>query len=132
MAEELLSGRKKVEFRRKKPALKDGDVIYLYATAPVKAIIGTVICRGIDEGTPRALWRRYRKVAGVEWHSLLEYFDGRATGYAIAVSTQTRWAEALSIDEIRLELPGFTPPQSYFLVDKADPLFDLISSSAKN
>ncbi|MDE0040937.1 MAG: ASCH domain-containing protein, partial [Candidatus Poribacteria bacterium] len=56
-AEAILAGKKTVEIRRRIPALQVGTRLWIYATRPLGAIIGTAIVAKIIEGTPTELWK---------------------------------------------------------------------------
>ena len=117
-AHALVTGEKRFEFRRVHPRFRTGDTIYVYATAPVQAIVGSFTCDGVIEGTLRELWEDYAGASEPTRSFFRNYFDGRSKGYAIQVSHPRTWASPLTLDILRELIPGFHPPQSYrFLAD---------------
>lgn len=56
--------------------------------------------------------------------SLIKYYSGRETGYAIPVLDVYRLEKAISLAEIRNKQPGFQPPQSYSYLKYGSYLFD--------
>jgi predicted transcriptional regulator len=52
----ILRGTKKWELRTKRPAIASGDVVVVYASAPLKAVVGHFTVGEIFSGTPRAIW----------------------------------------------------------------------------
>ncbi len=60
-AEAIIDGRKRYEFRKIKFANKDINRVYIYATSPVKKIIGVFKLSSIIEDSPHALWDRLRE-----------------------------------------------------------------------
>src|SRR5262245_56759865 len=52
----ILRGAKKWELRTKRPAIDRGDVVVMYANAPLKAVVGQFIVGELVSGTPRAIW----------------------------------------------------------------------------
>jgi predicted transcriptional regulator len=52
----ILRGTKKWELRTKRPAIDRGDVVVVYASAPLKAIVGSFTVGEIVSGAPRAIW----------------------------------------------------------------------------
>lgn len=112
-AESILSGNKKVEFRRVR-FKRDVSHVVVYATAPVGKVVGWFSVKEIDSRHPRMLWRRYRQVSGVSSKEFNAYFDGVEQGTAIAVDVAERLVEPIPLATIS---PSFTPPQSYRYVD---------------
>ena len=69
-ADRILSGEKKVEFRRVK-CKKDIDTILIYATQPIAKIIGEVSVANVIEDTKEALWNFTSSCAGIEHEDFL-------------------------------------------------------------
>lgn len=116
LARALISGNKRVEFRRARPSLKPGDIIYVYATSPVQAIIGRFMCGEIIAASPSQLWRDYGRMSELTRRHFFDYFDGRLTGYAIKVRGPTAWPSPVTLENLRTVMPGFHPPRSYILL----------------
>ena len=108
-AEAIFAGRKRVEFRRSRLA-PDVDLAIVYATQPVGAIIGWFRIRGIAESTPDGLWRRFRKVGGIERYDYFAYFEGAERAYAIEIGDPTAAAEPVLLNSLSV---GLRAPQSF-------------------
>ena len=132
IAEALVQGQKGVEFRRVRPSLGPGAIIYVYSSSPVRAIIGTFVSGDVISGAPNSLWREFAAVAGITRSLFASYFDGSTRGCAIAVEQPTAWQTPLSLDWIRSHIPGFRPPQSYMFIGEGAPLLDLLTSHPSN
>ena len=117
-AEALVDGRKKFEFRRMKPTLRPGDVVYVYATSPVKAVIGSFVCGGVVEGSPTRLWTEFGHVSETSRADFREYFRDKNRAFAIRVMSPLSWSRPIHLDDMRLKVPGFCAPQSYRFVPK--------------
>src|SRR5207248_5209091 len=52
----ILEGRKKWEIRRRRPSIEACDVVVLYATSPLRAVVGSFVAGEIISDTPRAVW----------------------------------------------------------------------------
>ena len=121
LARALVAGEKRVEFRRARPTFQPGDTIYVYATSPIQAIVGSFICGSISEGTPTKLWRHHADGSEITRAFFRDYFNGSGTAYAIEVRHPKAWTSPLSLDSLRNLIPGFHPPQSYrFLSGELD------------
>ena len=71
-AESILSGRKRFEFR-KRLSKSNIDKIYLYASAPVKRIVGEVqVISNISLGKSE-LWTLAREYAGISKDEYIRY-----------------------------------------------------------
>lgn len=131
-AEALVEGRKQVEFRRVRPSLSPGDAVYVYATAPVKAVVGAFVCGPIVQGRPDALWQEFAKASGVPKRFFTSYFRGSKRGCAIKVVQPRAWPSPLVLRQIRQHLPNFSPPQSFMFLDETEPLFSLLTGYSQN
>ncbi len=105
----LLTGRKRVEFRRRAAARKLTHIV-VYATKPVGAVVGVLEISDLAEGTPQSLWSRFSNVGGIGRSDFFDYFAG--TEHGIAYLVQHVW----SCDEARelgkVGLPR-VPPQAH-------------------
>ena len=109
-ANAIMHGSKKVEFRKQ---IFDVNVerVYVYASHPVKKLIGYfdvdhVICENPDK-----LWDDYNKVGCISKKDFVSYFNNCSYGYAIAVKEVHRFTKDYLIAEIFGE--NFQVPQSY-------------------
>ena len=108
-ADHILSGNKKVEFRRVKFPSSVKHIV-LYATSPIKRVVGFFEVDGIDEGSPHELWQRYHRLGSVEEEFFRTYYEGVSLGYAIQVGQVYALINPISLND----LCGFTaPPQSF-------------------
>lgn len=117
-AEALVEGRKRFELRRTRPSLRTGDVVYVYATSPVKAVLGSFVCGSVVEGSPTGIWIQVGGEVEVSRRRFRDYFRSATRAFAIEVMSPRTLSEPLTLDELRLSLPGFCPPQSYKFVPK--------------
>jgi predicted transcriptional regulator len=112
-AEKLLSGAKRVEFRRAGPK-GPVELILIYATQPIGALVGVLEVTRVDRGSPDELWRNFGSVGGIEHSAFFSYFSGASAGDALVVGQAWR----LNVP-VRLESAGLDarPPQSFRYVD---------------
>lgn len=80
----LLSGEKRVEFRRRSASKKITHIV-VYATQPVGAVVGVLEVEDLAQGTPGALWRAFSQVGGIARADFFDYFSGTTTGFAYIV-----------------------------------------------
>jgi predicted transcriptional regulator len=116
-ANAILDGTKRVEFRKVAFKRRLSHVL-LYATSPIQQVIGYAEVDEIDEGSPAALWRRYRAVAGIERRAFFKYYDGKGLGVAVKIYRPRRLRRPIPLEALH---QGVTPPQS-FLYSTAEAL----------
>jgi predicted transcriptional regulator len=123
-AELILNGEKTVELRRVRPDLQEGDLVLLYASSPIRELIGTCTAAGLDVGSASALWKLHGKSAGVTRSEYNAYFAGAAHAVGISIKDPRRVLQPRTLAELRARLPGFVPPQSFSYLS-AEELKDL-------
>lgn len=108
-ARAIMSGDKRVEFRRG-PYRGDVKVVLVYATSPVQKLIGYFEVAFVEESSPTVLWRKYRRVGGIEYGEYKRYYTGAQRAVAIGVGKVHR----LDVERPLSRLgPGTVPPQSF-------------------
>ncbi len=85
------------------------EVVVVYATIPVRQIVGEFDVVRIISGAPATLWRRTRQFAGIEEKLFFRYFQGRKIGYAIEIGEVRRYESPYC----PVEKLGIKPPQSF-------------------
>ena len=111
-AEAIMDGRKKVEFRKRRFA-DDVSVVWVYATAPVRKVIGYFEVGTIHTANPTDLWRQFADVGCIDRAAFDRYYADSLTGAGIGIRRAVRLRRpAHSVDL----LPSGVPPQSYAYV----------------
>jgi predicted transcriptional regulator len=109
-AEQIFAGAKRYEFRRVVFRSNSVTKIIVYASSPVRRIIGEFKVGGILALQKEELWKRTKKHGGIKKHYFDLYFNGRETAYAIKVSSPHRYRKPVKI----ADLCDFAhPPQSF-------------------
>lgn len=116
---EIENGSKLYEFR--KSIFKyESDEIWVYASSPVKQIVGKIHVEEIIEDSPETLWNNYNQNAGINEIDFFKYFEGKAKGYAIKIGRFEQFNKPI---DPYVEEPGFTAPQSYAYLSNVLPQF---------
>lgn len=116
-AQAILDGTKTVEFR-KRPLAPDVTHVAIYATQPVGRVVAVFSIEEQVTDTPRRLWHKFQKVAGISKDKFLAYYDGHKEGVGIKVGDLVGLEERETLEDAF----GITrPPQSfqYFEANKA-------------
>jgi predicted transcriptional regulator len=112
-ASRILAGEKLVEFRRRPPARAITHIV-IYATSPVKAVVGVAEVERLERGSPQRLWRDFGDVGGIRREDFFRYFSGTSEGFAYVVGKT--WSCASPIPLGQDGLPA-TAPQTFRYVD---------------
>ena len=109
-ADRIFQGSKRYEFRR--TLFKDRSVkrIVVYASTPIRKVIGEFEVVDILELEKEYLWEQTKDYSGIPKDYFDEYFHGRETGFAIAIGDAILYDTPLELSEIfNIE----RPPQSF-------------------
>lgn len=112
--EKIASGIKKFEFRRS--IYKDSSVkkAYIYATAPIKKIVGCFKIAQVVSGTPEEVWEKCGQFSGTTKESLMKYFQGKDKVYALEINDFKYFEHPI---DPRDYIKNFYPPQFFQYVD---------------
>ena len=105
----IFDGSKKYEYRR--AIFKRGEVttVVVYASDPIKKVIGEFVIGDILHDEPQMLWVKTKDYAGITEKRFLEYFRNKAKGYAIKIKSTKMYNDPLPLDNFMIS----TPPQSF-------------------
>lgn len=126
-AENILSGVKKVEFRRRTMNIAPGSVVWMYVKVPVGAIVGCATVKGVHHLSPATLWKRFSKVSGLTKTDLFEYLSGSTHSIAIELVDAIRLADPIELDALRDLVDGFQPPQFFSYLPNGNPIRNAVT-----
>lgn len=109
-ADRIFRGSKRYEFRR--ILFKDRSVkrIVVYASTPIRKVIGEFEVVDILEHEKECLWEQTKDYSGIPKDYFDEYFRGRETGYAIEIGETRLYDTPL---ELKKNFNVERPPQSF-------------------
>ena len=116
-ADAILGGVKTVELRRTEPRIRVPTLALIYATTPVRALLGTCIVTSVESGRLAALWQAHGGSSGLDHREFLNYFEGVHAGSALSLASPRRLSRPIPLAELRSRPKGFRPPQSFAYVD---------------
>lgn len=114
---EIEKGNKIYEFR-KNIFKQEIQEIWVYASAPVKRIVGKIYIDKIIEDNPRGLWKKCKKYAGIDEEDFFQYFNGKNKGYAIKIKKYKEFSKPINPYATNAK---FVAPQSYAYVENIFP-----------
>ena len=112
-AQDILSGKKKVELRRVRPRVQRGDLVVIYASSPVMAVLGIGFVSSVVTRAPGDLWPMVEHGACISREEFDAYFRGSKLSVALFLSGTRPLRKPLGLGEIREVWPEFRPPQGY-------------------
>lgn len=114
----ILDGSKTVELRKSLPRIEKETLIVIYASAPMKAIVGVGIVSDVIKDDPKIVWAKYKHSVGINKQTFNDYFKNKSKAVGILLKSIYRLDPEIKLDSIRKELPNFSPPQSYKYLSK--------------
>ena len=102
----ILDTTKKYEFRRKifKRNIK---IVYVYASYPIKKVVGCFKVGKIINGTPNYIWGMCNNKAGIKKEDYFKYFKGSEKAFAIEIKEIKKFNREYKLKD------NFKPPQSF-------------------
>jgi predicted transcriptional regulator/N-acetylglutamate synthase-like GNAT family acetyltransferase len=113
-AKRIISKKKKVEIRRRFSAKLVGSTVFIYASMPIRAIVGESTISSIIHARPREIWEGFNEQIGCSRNEFNEYCRGEKTVYAIVLDELLPYPDPLpwSVFSAAFDAP-IRPPQSY-------------------
>jgi len=130
-AHALLAGTKTAEVRRRFPDLDAGTILYVYSSSPERQVIGTLRLKAVHQLHPTTVWRRFKRMIGIDQAYLDDYLQGASNAAIVEVDEPQRWAGTVTLHQLRSDL-CLEPAQSYRYLDqwKAAQLEQISNSGA--
>ena len=116
-AEAILAGTKTVELRRTAPKIVVPTRALLYATTPVRALLGTCIITNVRTANLADLWSEFGSRSDLSYNEFNRYFEGVDVGTALTLAHQRPLNRMVPLQDLRAKPRGFRPPQSFAYVD---------------
>lgn len=115
-ADKIAEREKKIEFR-KKVFSQTVKKVYVYASSPVKRILGYFKVTDIIKDTPNKLWDKYQSIGCITHEDFEEYYKGHEFGYGIIIQSFVPFSEPL---DPKKHDSSFRAPQSYCYIDNVE------------
>lgn len=97
--EEILSGRKKYEYRKIKPKRNDIEKIIIYSTSPVKKVVAEAEVEAIIEETPEKIWELTKDYSGITKRSYYNYYKNKEKAIAYKLGRVKKYKEPKNLSE---------------------------------
>lgn len=122
-AADILDGSKTVELRRTRPSIQPGQLVLLYASSPVCAVVGACRLAGFEIGSTAAIKTKHLGNAAISAADYDNYFRGASRATALLLDRATAMQRPVSLKRLR-ESSATVPVQSWRFVSShaLDPL----------
>jgi len=105
----IFDGSKRYEYRRAIFKNQEVNRVIVYASDPIKKIIGEFEIEDILHEEPQSLWVKTKRNAGISKKRFFNYFTNKSKGYAIKVKATRVYDDPLPLSSFMIS----SPPQSY-------------------
>lgn len=109
----ILDGSKTMELRKCMPKVEKDNLVIIYASAPIKAVVGYGKVGDIIKDNPENVWTNYKDSIGINKQTFNDYYKNKSTAVGIVLRDIFKLEPEIKLDSIRSEIPNFFPPQSF-------------------
>lgn len=114
-AADILCGRKTVELRRTRPVIKPGQMVLLYASSPVCAVVGVCRIEAFEVGATATIRTKHLKRAAISGRAFDRYFRGASKATALLLDSAVAMQNPVPLNTLRRSR-ATTPVQSWRFV----------------
>lgn len=111
-ANKIIAKEKCIELRKIRPHVKSGDYVIIYASSPVKCVIGFGKIKRIIETTPQDMWDAHYDVLGIDKMRFDLYYENRIRAIGIEIET-IKSVVPIKLMSLKKIDANFHPPQVY-------------------
>lgn len=130
-AENILTGKKHVELRRRTMGIPVGSVVWIYVKKPIGAVVGHARVSNRHSFAPSTLWNKFSAVSGLTRQEFFDYFRGVSKGCALALDDVHRLRSPVSLEALRKGRGGFHPPQFFMRLPPNNRVLDMLQNARK-
>ena len=126
---------KKVELRRVRTRLREGDIVLVYVSSPEKIFVGSFEVDGViqKEASIQELknfWNMVKDHAGIERKEFDSYYRGASLVVGIFLKNVKTFCQPVELDRIQKKLSYLRPPQSYRYLNERE--YEIIKALGEN
>lgn len=112
-ANKILAKEKTIELRKLRPHIKEGDYIIIYASSPIKGVVGFAKVKKIIEISPNEMWKIYSSKLCIDKNRYDDYFLNKSKAIGIEIESIRNIQPIITLEEIKKIDNSFIPPQGY-------------------
>ncbi len=110
---EILSGRKKYEYRKVKAKKDNVDKMIIYATAPIMKVVAEIEILKILEDTPDLIWENTKEYSGINKSFYDKYYENRNIAIAYQLGKIEKYNKPKELSDLGISYS----PQSFIYID---------------
>ena len=110
---EILSGRKKYEYRKVKAKKDNVDKMIIYAPAPVMKVVAEIEILKILEDSPDLIWENTKEYSGISKAFYDKYYQNRNIAIAYQLGKIKKYNEPKNLSDLGISYS----PQSFIYID---------------
>lgn len=110
---EILSGRKKYEYRKVKAKKDNVDKMIIYATAPIMKVVAEIEILKILEDTPDLIWENTKEYSGINKSFYDKYYENRSIAIAYQLGKIEKYNKPKELSDLGISYS----PQSFIYID---------------
>lgn len=111
-ASKILEGSKTIEIRRRFSDKLANKEMLLYASKPIKSVVGSVRIKNVVQMESTELWGKYSKEIDIDRNEFLDYIQDQNKVYAIFLENPVVFTTPIKWDFLK-EKNNIVPPRSY-------------------
>lgn len=112
-ANKIINKQKTIELRKNRPNVQSGDYVLIYATVPIKAVIGFGKIKNIIDTSPEIMWNENAGKLGINKEAYDKYYTHSNRAIGIEISSICKFKFGFLLSDIKEMYPKFSPPQTY-------------------
>lgn len=112
-ANKIIAKEKTIELRKVRPHVNAGDYVIIYASSPIKCVIGFGQIKRMIELSPQEMWTNYSSNLGIDKVRYDNYYQYKDKAIGIEFESIKKVQPVITLDKIREVDQTFCPPQSY-------------------
>lgn len=109
----IIDGNKTIELRSRTVRLNEGDILWIYSTKPIGAIVAVATIDFVSTQDSKSIWKNYSDNLCISKSEYLEYCNDRSVMTLIGLKEVREIQNLLTLEKIRDLDNGFMPPQFY-------------------
>ncbi|EPY05882.1 hypothetical protein PAALTS15_17536 [Paenibacillus alvei TS-15] len=113
-ASQIFTGVKKYEYRKTIFKRDNVESLLVYATNPVKKIIGEIFIEEILEDSPNNIWEATKEYSGVSYSFFMQYYANKSKGYAIKIKKAVLFEKPIGLSDLEKSIKA---PQSFCYIE---------------
>lgn len=108
-ANKIFAGEKKYEYRRSIFKRQDVRKIIVYASSPIRKVIGEFTIDSILNDKVENVWKKTASSSGISKNFYLDYFENKDRAYAIKIGQVVRYKKEKELKDYDIQVA----PQSF-------------------